>query len=90
MDNKIRLKQVKNLAELIQFRIKTVGDNLMEDGNLLGGISKTQGLQALSKVVDPLLPHGFRPNRINKQKRRGSKMKEDSLLAAYDESFINV
>ena len=39
IDNKSRLKEVKNLEELINFRIKTVGDALVEDGGLVNNES---------------------------------------------------
>ena len=55
MDNKLRLKQVRNLEELIRFRIKTVSENLVEDGTLVNSLSKQNGLYELRKVVDPLL-----------------------------------
>ena len=55
MENKLRLKQVKNLEELIHFKIKTVSDKLVEDGTLIHPVSQTAGLYALRKVVDPLL-----------------------------------
>ena len=55
MDNKLRLKQVRNLEELIRFRIKTVSKNLVEDGTLVNSLSKQNGLYELRKVVDPLL-----------------------------------
>lgn len=35
IENKLRLKEVKNLEELINFKIKTVGDRLAESGGLI-------------------------------------------------------
>ena len=55
IDNKLRLKQVRNLEELIKFRIKTVGDNMAEEGTLVNPQSQQRGLYDLRKVVDPLL-----------------------------------
>ena len=55
LDNKLRLKQVTNLEELIHFKIKTVSDKLVEDGSLVHPVSQKKGLYALRKVVDPLL-----------------------------------
>ena len=39
LDNKFRLKMVKNLEELIHFRIKTVGQKLADDGLLVDAAS---------------------------------------------------
>ena len=55
MDNKLRLKQVRNLEELINFRIRTVSDKLIEGGTLVNHHSQKKGLYDLRKVVDPLL-----------------------------------
>ena len=55
VENKMRLKQVKNLEDLINFRIKTVSDKLIEEGTLVNKNSKKKGLYSLRKVVDPLL-----------------------------------
>ena len=101
MENKLRLKQVKNLEELIHFKIKTVSDKLVEDGTLIHPVSQTAGLYALRKVVDPLLttdaypaPYlqkpkagGRRRSKVTLQSIKQRKLEEnDSLMA---ESILN-
>ena len=52
----MRLKEVKNLEELINFRIKTVGDKLVEEGsNIAHPTSIRKGLTGLRAIADPLL-----------------------------------
>lgn len=56
MENKLRLKLVKNLEELVKFKITTVGDKLVQDGTLVHPASvKKSGLNGLRAIVDPLL-----------------------------------
>ena len=55
LDNRSKLRQVKNLEELVSFKIKTVADKLVEDGVLVDPESQKKGLYSLRKVVDPLL-----------------------------------
>ena len=52
IDNKIRLKQVQNLEDLIRFNIKTVDDKLAEEGIMTG---PNKGMNSLKKICDPLL-----------------------------------
>ena len=47
VENKQRLKEVKNLEDLINFRITTVSDKLMEDGTLVNAKSQAKGLYGL-------------------------------------------
>ena len=68
MDNKLRLKQVKNLDELINFKIKTVSDNMIDEGTLINDESRKKGLHALRKVVDPLLTSKAFPATVTKTK----------------------
>ena len=70
MDNKFRLKQVRNLEELIKFRIKTVSDQLILDGTLVNDISQSRGLYDLRKVVDPLLTSAIHPAISNKNPKK--------------------
>ena len=55
IENKEKLRQVKNLEELIKFNIKTVADKMIEDGVMVSSHSQKKGLFALRKVCDPLL-----------------------------------
>ena len=56
LDNKLRLKQVKNLDELIHFRISTVNGHMAENGNgLHPGTMHKKELSGLRRVIDPLL-----------------------------------
>lgn len=36
LENKVRLKQVRNLEELIKFNIKTVADKIQADESIMG------------------------------------------------------
>ena len=68
-DNKLRLKQVRNLEELIKFRIKTVTEQLMQDGTIANDIAQNKsGLHELRKVVDPLLTSSVQAITSKKQK----------------------
>ena len=52
----MRLKEVKNLEELISFKIKTVGDKMIEEGsNIVHPSSIKKGLTGLRAIIDPLL-----------------------------------
>ena len=61
IENKEKLKQVKNLEELIKFNIKTVADKMVEDGVMVTSQSQKKGLYALRKVCDPLLASSALP-----------------------------
>lgn len=54
IDNKLRLKQVKNLEDLVKFNIKTVADMMAEQG-MVNTASQNHGIYSLRKVCDPLL-----------------------------------
>jgi len=58
IDNKIRLKQVQNLEDLIKFNIKTVADKLTEEGLVKGN---KKDIHSLKKVCDPLLSQSQLP-----------------------------
>ena len=67
LDNKLRLKEVKNLEELIHFKIRTVSDQLIDEGTLVNEASKKKGLYGLRKVVDPLLTNKVFPAAVTKK-----------------------
>lgn len=73
LENKLRLKEVKNLEELINFKIKTVGDRLAESGTLINPESQKKGLNALRRVVDPLLTSKAFPAVNNNPKKKVQK-----------------
>jgi hypothetical protein len=58
IDNRLRLKQVKNLEDLVKFNIKTVADRMTEHG--LVSVEQKQ-LHSLKKVCDPLLASSSLP-----------------------------
>ena len=64
LDNKLRLKQVKNLDELIHFRIKTANHMADEDGDgfLHSETLKNNGLLGLRQMLDPV---GFMDRKKN-------------------------
>ena len=70
LDNKLRLKEVRNLEELINFRIKTVSDKLEEDGTIVNEVSMKKGLYALRAVVDPRLQGTTAFPAVSKKNRR--------------------
>lgn len=76
------MRKVKNLEELVNFRIKTVSDNLIEEGTLVNGISKQKGLYDLRRVIDPLLTNTIHPAVTKKT----ANIHDDSILAASDDS----
>ena len=80
MENKLRLKQVKNLEELIHFKIKTVSDKLVEDGTLIHPVSQNAGLYALRKVVDPLLTTDAYPAPYLKKAKAGGRRRSKVTL----------
>jgi len=62
-DNRSRLKQVKNLEELVNFRVSTVADRVAMAGE------NNEYLQHLKKETDPLLANYSKPRtkRVNQQ-----------------------
>ena len=85
---------MRNLEELIKFRIKTVSENLVEDGTLVNPISKQHGLYELRKVVDPLLTNTALPA-VTKQRphysirSKSTKLGPESLIVEHDPEHDN-
>ena len=71
IENQTRLRNVKNLEELVGFQIKTITDKLTEEGVLVDPTSSKKGLYSLRKVVDPLLLNSNFPQ-ISKVKHPGA------------------
>jgi hypothetical protein len=61
-ENKERLKECKNLEDLVNFKVKTIADSLPFKQD-----SKGQSVQALKKICDPLLSNWEYP-KLLKQK----------------------
>ena len=80
LDNKLRLKQVRNLEELINFKIKTVSDKLVEDGSLVNVVSQKRGLYDLRKVVDPLLTSKAFPAVSSQNRLRAATQNDSHVL----------
>lgn len=59
LDNKARLKQVKNLEELVKFKVSTVADRIAEHAH---GDSN-EYLNQLRNETDPLLKNYLKPKR---------------------------
>jgi len=62
-DNRSRLKQVRNLEELVNFRVSTVATRVAMAGD------SNEYLQNLKKETDPLLANYSKPlkQRVNQQ-----------------------
>ena len=82
IDNRSRLRQVKNLDELIHFNIKTVADRMIEEGVLVDPESQSKGLYSLRKVVDPLLINSNFPQ-ISKNRHPNASRRGVSLQSAH-------
>ena len=88
LDNKLRLKEVKNLEELISFKIKTVSDEIAKEGTLVNEKSKKKGFHALRKVVDPLLTSKAFPATVTKTGHCSSEAADQHHMKDYNSSVM--
>ena len=81
VENMMRLKEVKNLEELISFKIKTVGDKMIEDGsNIVHPSSIKRGLTGLRAVIDPLMTSKMFPVTVTRKNKNEMSMEEKLKL----------